>query len=67
MVNPPNRLDAHDEDLVALLDQATGIFMSGGSQLKLSQRFPGTPLGDALPAPTTGAPSSAARRPAPRS
>src|SRR4051794_40543334 len=43
VVNPPSRVSAHDEDLVALLDQATGIFMSGGSQLKLSQRFPGTP------------------------
>ena len=48
VVNPPNRASAHDEEAVALLDQATGIFMSGGSQLKLSQRFPGTPLGDAL-------------------
>ena len=48
VVNPQNRLDAHDDQSVALLDGATGIFMSGGSQLKLSQRFPGTPLGDAL-------------------
>jgi cyanophycinase len=48
VVNPPTRASAQDEDLVALLDQATGIFMSGGSQLKLSQRFPGTPLGEAL-------------------
>jgi cyanophycinase len=48
VVNPQHRLDAHDEAAVALLDDATGIFMSGGSQLKLSQRFPGTPLGDAL-------------------
>src|SRR3954454_11090614 len=39
VVNPPNRVSAHDPELVALLDQATGIFMSGGSQLKLSQRF----------------------------
>jgi cyanophycinase len=48
VVNPETRLDAHDEEAVALIDRATGIFMSGGSQLKLSQRFPGTPLGDAL-------------------
>jgi cyanophycinase len=49
VVNPEHRLDAaQDEEAVALIDQATGIFMSGGSQLKLSQRFPGTPLGDAL-------------------
>src|SRR6476646_4823857 len=48
VVNPQDRAEAHDAALVALLDDATGIFMSGGSQLKLSQRFPGTPLGDAL-------------------
>jgi cyanophycinase len=48
VVNPANRAEAHDEDLVALLDQATGIFISGGSQLKLSQRLPGTPLGHAI-------------------
>ncbi len=48
VVNPADRQAAHDPALVALLDTATGIFMSGGSQLKLSQRLPGTPLGDAL-------------------
>ena len=48
VVNPQNRLDAHDDAAVALMEDATGIFMSGGSQLKLSQRFPGTPLGAAL-------------------
>ncbi|EAP99149.1 cyanophycinase [Janibacter sp. HTCC2649] len=48
VVNPQSRQEAHDPHAVALLDQATGIFMSGGSQLRLSQYFPGTPLGDAL-------------------
>jgi len=48
VVNPQDRQAAHDPELVARLDGATGIFMSGGSQLKLSQRLPGTPLGDAL-------------------
>ena len=48
VVNPQSRREAHDPDAVALVDQATGIFMSGGSQLRLSQFFPGTPLGDAL-------------------
>ena len=48
VVNPQSRQDASDAAAVALLDDATGVFMSGGSQLKLSQRFPGTPLGDAL-------------------
>jgi cyanophycinase len=46
--NPRDRSASEDPALVELLDDATGIFMSGGSQLKLSQRFPGTPLGDAL-------------------
>ncbi len=48
VVSPQSRSDAHDPAAVALLDEATGIFMSGGSQLKLSQRLPGTPLGEAL-------------------
>ncbi|PRY48615.1 cyanophycinase [Knoellia remsis] len=48
VVNPQSRQDAQDPDAVARLDDATGIFMSGGSQLRLSQLFPGTPLGDAI-------------------
>lgn len=48
VVNPADRTEAHDPDLVALVDDATGIFISGGSQLRLSQIFPGTPVGDAI-------------------
>ena len=48
VVNPATRADSHDADLVALVDGATGVFMSGGSQLRLSQLLPGTPLGEAL-------------------
>ena len=48
VVNPATRAESHDPDLVALVDGATGIFMSGGSQLRLSQLLPGTPLGEAL-------------------
>lgn len=48
VVNPQDRREAHDAALVSLVDDATGVFMSGGSQLRLSQRLPGTPLGDAL-------------------
>lgn len=48
VVNPGSRADAHDPELIAEFDAATGIFMSGGSQLRLSQFFPGTPLGAAL-------------------
>lgn len=48
VVNPASRTDADDPALVAIVDDATGVFMSGGSQLRLSQLLPGTPLGAAL-------------------
>ncbi len=48
VIDPESREEAHDPDAVALVDDATGVFMSGGSQLRLSQVLPGTPLGDAL-------------------
>ena len=48
VVNPATRADSHDPDPVALIDDATGVFISGGSQLRLSQLIPGTPLGEAL-------------------
>lgn len=48
VVNPTSRADAHNPESERLLDEATGIFLSGGSQLRLSQFFPGTPLGAAL-------------------
>lgn len=48
VVNPASRADAHDPELVSRIDEATGVFLSGGSQLRLSQFFPGTPLGTAL-------------------
>lgn len=48
VVNPATRADAHDPASVAAIDAASGIFMSGGSQLRLSQLLPGTPVGDAL-------------------
>lgn len=48
VVNPADREEAHDAAAVALVDDATGVFISGGSQLRLSQVFPGTPLGDAI-------------------
>ena len=45
---PESRDDAHDPDLVKLLDHATGIFMTGGNQLKLSAIICGTPVGEAI-------------------
>jgi cyanophycinase len=47
-VNPGTRAESSDPDLVAVVDDATGVFLSGGSQLRLSQILPGTPLGEAL-------------------
>jgi cyanophycinase len=47
-VRPETREDAHDVDLVEQLGKATGIFMTGGNQLKLSGVVAGTPLGDAI-------------------
>ena len=48
VVNPVDRAEAHDPEAVAAIDAATGVFMSGGSQLRLSQLLPGTPVGEAL-------------------
>lgn len=47
-VRPMSRTDAHDPDLVEMLTKATGIFITGGNQLKLSALICGTPLGDAV-------------------
>jgi cyanophycinase len=47
-VRPESRDDSHDPRLIAALDDVTGIFMTGGNQLKLSSIVCGTPLGDAI-------------------
>ncbi len=47
-VRPESREQARDADLVAALHGATGIFMTGGNQLKLSAVICGTPLGEAI-------------------
>jgi len=47
-VDPPSRPAAEDEAFVQAIDDATGIFMTGGNQLKLAQLFVGTPLADAI-------------------
>ena len=47
-VDPASRAESGDPELVRLIDEATGIFLSGGNQLKLSQLCVGTPLGDAI-------------------
>jgi cyanophycinase len=48
VVNPRSRTEAGRPEDIAALDAATGIFLSGGSQLKLSQCLLGTPLEEAL-------------------
>jgi cyanophycinase len=45
---PDTREEAHDPDLVKLVDESTGVFMTGGNQLKLSAVICGTPVGDAV-------------------
>jgi cyanophycinase len=45
---PESREEAHDPDLVKPVDQATGVFLTGGNQLKLSAVICGTPVGDAV-------------------
>lgn len=45
---PESRADARDPELSALLDDATGVFMTGGNQLKLSNFIIGTPFADAI-------------------
>jgi len=47
-VRPESREEAHDQRLVAAVERATGVFMTGGNQLKLSSIVCGTPLGDAI-------------------
>jgi cyanophycinase len=47
-VDPPTRLAAAGEALVEVIDSATGVFMTGGNQLKLSHVLVGTPLAEAI-------------------
>jgi cyanophycinase len=47
-LRPETREQAADPAIVARLEEATGIFMTGGNQLKLSAIVNGTPFGDAI-------------------
>src|SRR5450631_1726338 len=42
VVNPRSRQAAAGEAFLSAMDDATGVFMTGGNQLKLSQLFVGT-------------------------
>ena len=45
---PENREQADDPEMVRRLDDVTGIFMTGGNQLKLSGVLTGTDFGEAI-------------------
>jgi cyanophycinase len=45
---PRSRAEAHSPELVGPVDDATGVFMTGGNQLTLSSVVVGTPFGDAV-------------------
>jgi len=47
-VDPPPRPEVAGEALLRAVDNATGVFMTGGNQLKLSQVLVGTPLAAAI-------------------
>ncbi len=48
VVNPTTRRDSNDPAMVDALDTATGVFITGGSQVKLAQNIVGTPVGAAV-------------------
>lgn len=45
---PESREEAHDPALIEQLEGATGVFMTGGNQLKLSGAICGTPFGEGI-------------------
>ena len=47
-LRPESRAQAHDPDLARALTEVSGIFLTGGNQLKLSSFITGTPFGDAI-------------------
>src|SRR4051812_33143088 len=48
VVHPRTRRDGGNPAMVELLDGATGVFLTGGSQVKLAQNIVGTPIGEAI-------------------
>src|SRR6478672_10466155 len=47
-LRPESRAQAGESDLVEPLGKVSGIFMTGGNQLKLSSLITGTPFGDGI-------------------
>src|SRR6187551_1278796 len=52
-VRPQSREESRDAELVKRIDEASGVFMTGGNQLKLSSVICGTPLGGVVVAGTS--------------
>lgn len=48
LVDPRNRHEANDEQMVALVRRASGIFLTGGDQYRLAARLRGTAVGRAI-------------------
>ena len=49
-IRPESRREAADPGLIEAIESATGVFMTGGNQVKLATLLVGTPLGDAITA-----------------
>src|SRR5687767_3725111 len=47
-INPSGRRQANDADFIAAINEATGIFISGGDQVKLMSIIGGTALSRAI-------------------
>lgn len=47
-LRPETRAQASQHDIIAAVDAATGVFMTGGNQVKLATLVVGTPLGEAI-------------------
>ena len=47
-IRPESRAQSAEPDLVAAVDRATAVFMTGGNQVKLATLVVGTPLGQAI-------------------
>ena len=45
---PGDRREANDPDLADMVDHASGVFFTGGNQLKLASTIRGTHVGDAV-------------------
>lgn len=67
VVNPTSRQEAHDPELVALIDQATGVFFSGAASSNCRSTSPAPRSATQSTVPTPAGPSSAGRRRGPPS